>query len=261
MAKERMVNTKFWDDTYIVNLDPIEKLLFLYFITNPLTNISGVYEIQLRRIAFDTGIDKDMVQKIIERFSRDNKIFYEEGWVGIKNFAKHQKNNPKIKKGIEIGLNSAPKIILDRLSIDYQGLSHSNSNYNLNYNSNSNNNLSNARAEAPAASPKEPKKEKDDNSPLSLEEFVKSMLESPQRHIKIIGDYADQIKPKFSTKAQWKVFISRNVRAARQLEPFTDEQIAHAFEKISENLKTEKNPKGYITKWTLETLLDYIHEN
>ena len=56
-----MVNTKFWDDTYIVTLDPIEKLLYLYFLTNPLTNICGIYEIQLRRVAFDTGIDKEVV--------------------------------------------------------------------------------------------------------------------------------------------------------------------------------------------------------
>ena len=69
MAKNRYIDTKFWTDTYITNLDPIEKLLFLYALTNPHTNIAGIYEISIKQIAFDTGIDKEMVEKIFQRFS------------------------------------------------------------------------------------------------------------------------------------------------------------------------------------------------
>jgi len=112
MAKQRYINTKFWNDNYIVELDPIEKLLFLYFLTSPLTNVSGIYEISLRRVAFDTGIDKEMVNKILLRFEVDNKIKYENGWLAIKNFVKHQALNPKIQKGIEIEQGHAPKNLL-----------------------------------------------------------------------------------------------------------------------------------------------------
>ena len=35
MAKQRYINTKFWRDSYIEDLDPIEKLLFLYLLSNP----------------------------------------------------------------------------------------------------------------------------------------------------------------------------------------------------------------------------------
>ena len=42
--KQRYVNTRFWNDTYVSSLDPIEKLLFIYLLTNEHTNISGVYE-------------------------------------------------------------------------------------------------------------------------------------------------------------------------------------------------------------------------
>ena len=72
--KKRYISTKFRDDWFVVNLDPIEKLLFLYFLTNPLTNVAGIYEISMRRISFDTWIDKDMILKIIERFTK--KISY-----------------------------------------------------------------------------------------------------------------------------------------------------------------------------------------
>ncbi|MFA5050991.1 MAG: hypothetical protein WC499_02650 [Patescibacteria group bacterium] len=86
----------------------------------------------------DTGVNSDKVVKILEKFTKDGKIFYADGWVGIKNFIKHQTVNPKVLKGIEIGLNTAPKQILDSLSIDYLSLSHSNLNSNLNSNSNPN---------------------------------------------------------------------------------------------------------------------------
>ena len=145
MAKQRIVNTKFWDDSYITRLTPTEKLLFLYLITNPLTNISGVYELPLKRVAFDTGIFPDKAEAILKKLERDGKIVVIDEWVGIVNFIKHQSLNPKIKQGILAELKRAPKKITEKLSIDYQtlnvasdSLSHSNSNLNTNSNLNSN---------------------------------------------------------------------------------------------------------------------------
>ena len=139
MAKQRYINTKFWNDTYIIDLDPIEKLLFLYCITSPLTNIAGIYEVSIKRIAFDTGIDKDMVTKIFQRFEKNNKIKYENGWIGIKNFIKHQKQsdneNDKINIGIKSELQKVPENIRKWV---IQGaskpLNYSNTNYNTNTN-------------------------------------------------------------------------------------------------------------------------------
>lgn len=138
MAKIRVINTRFWIDDYTSNLDPIEKLVFLYFLTNPMTDICGIYEIPLKIIAVETGIDREMVLKILGRFERDDKIFYENGWVAIKNFKKHQTLNPKVIIGIENGLSKAPKSLLGKLCIDYNSLSHLNSNLNPNLNSNLN---------------------------------------------------------------------------------------------------------------------------
>lgn len=111
MKKLRSVNTHFWDDQYVVELDPIEKLLFLYFLTNPLTNLAGVYEIPLKRIAFDTGIDKDMVRKIIDRFSKDDKIHFLDGYIIMINHRKNQNVNPSIQKNINETINQLPKSV------------------------------------------------------------------------------------------------------------------------------------------------------
>ena len=136
VAKQRIVNTKFWDDSYIAGLTPAEKLLFLYLITNPLTNISGVYELPIRRAAFDVGLSAEVVETAFGKFETDGKIARFSGWVGVTNFVKHQTLNPKIKIGILQELKRAPKEVVDRVSIDYQSLSHSNSNPNTNLNFN-----------------------------------------------------------------------------------------------------------------------------
>jgi len=125
MSKQRIINTKFWDDTYIINLDPIEKLLFLYLLTNPLTNISGIYEISLRRIAFDTGIDSEMVTKILSRFKVEKRVFYVEGWIVIKNFIKNQVLNPSVKQGIMREFKVIPTSVKQQLGTEWDSLSQS----------------------------------------------------------------------------------------------------------------------------------------
>lgn len=136
MSKQRYVNTKFWTDGYISELDPIEKLLFLYFITNQQTDICGIYEVPLKTVSTDTGIEKEMVKKVLDRFERDEKMKYQNGWICIRNFIKHQSENPKIKRGIEISLEKVPQwCIAYTYSIDRQSHSNtkSNSNSNTNY--------------------------------------------------------------------------------------------------------------------------------
>lgn len=115
MAKQRMVGTKFWDDSYIMGLDPTEKLLFLYLITNTLTNICGIYEISLQRIMFDTGIVDTLLENILKKFKKDKKIVYKNGWVYIINFIKNQNLNPSVVSGAKREVNSINKRILDSL--------------------------------------------------------------------------------------------------------------------------------------------------
>ena len=142
MAKQRMVNTKFWDDSYIMSLSSTEKLLFLYLLTNPLTNISGVYELPLSRIVFDTGIRKWEIIAILKKFEASGRVIYQNGWIGMKNWIRHQNlRNSKIWQGIHSELRSAPRDLVDKLgihvsSIGHDESSHSNSNTNSNLNLN-----------------------------------------------------------------------------------------------------------------------------
>jgi hypothetical protein len=91
-----------------------------------------------------------------------------------------------------------------------------------------------------------------DNSGMNLSLFVKWCRQSPQRHIKLIGEYADERKINFNTKGQWTFFMDRNMRPAIQLSIFSDEQIANAIEEI------RKAEKEYLSKWTMETLIKFL---
>lgn len=117
---QKYVKDEFWTDPYIEELDPSEKLLFLYLLTNPLCNCAGIFEINNRRIAYETGFDKDMVDKIIGRFIKDGKIIREKDWIIIINFVKNQSNNPSILQGVQRILDSLPPACIQALTASPQ---------------------------------------------------------------------------------------------------------------------------------------------
>ena len=149
--KQRYVNTRFWNDTYVSVLDPIEKLLFIYLLTNEHTNISGVYELPFKIMAVETGIDSSMFKKILPRLK--DRIRYIEGIVIVKNHIKHQETgSPNVRTGIlnclkDLDLNfvknivnkgyyALPKYYCDTLYIPYiEGRNYLDSNSNLDSNS------------------------------------------------------------------------------------------------------------------------------
>lgn len=113
MEKARMVRSRFWRDNYIqTKLNPLDRYLFLYFITNDKTNICGIYEAPLKVISVETGIDpaeleRSMLPKLKE------KIIYYEGWVIIKNFQKHQNlDSPSIIRAIQKEISNIPEKVL-----------------------------------------------------------------------------------------------------------------------------------------------------
>ncbi len=89
--------------------------------------------------------------------------------------------------------------------------------------------------------------------PMSLKEFIEWCSKSSQKHIRIIGNWADTIEPDFQTKKQWESFIKRNLRPAKNLEPFEDKRLIEGFRKIQEAAK-----EGWLKKYTLETLFKFI---
>jgi len=84
--------------------------MYLYLMTNPLTNIAGIYKITEKRIHDDTGYNIDMVQKIMKRFEQAKKAYREGEYIIIPTWPKHQKWREKdtINTGIKKILSELP---------------------------------------------------------------------------------------------------------------------------------------------------------
>lgn len=123
MATQRYISTSFWDDEWITTLDPSEKLLYLYLMTNTLTNISGVYKIAVRRICFDTGFNSDTVGHIMTKFEKAKKAHRIGEYIAIPSWPKHQncETRLKIKEGVSACLKELPKeVLIELVKIGYK---------------------------------------------------------------------------------------------------------------------------------------------
>jgi len=111
--KTRIIYTKFYQDSYIRNLPPTERFLFLYLISNSHIGLSDSYECDTGLISFETGLSTSQIDKILEKFQKDGKFIYYEGWVKVLNCEKY--NNYKGEKN-EVARNVEISMIPDRVS-------------------------------------------------------------------------------------------------------------------------------------------------
>lgn len=108
MSKQRYVQDSFWTDPYIEKLTPDEKLVFLHLLTNPQCNCAGVYELRAKRLSYETGYDVEVVENILNRFVRDNKIIRHNDWIIMVNHLKHQYLGSKTAEGVNRIIKETP---------------------------------------------------------------------------------------------------------------------------------------------------------
>ena len=92
MGIKRIIDTAFWTDSKVENFTPEDRYFMLYLLTNPYTTQLGIYEISIRRVAFELGYSDDAVKALIERFAKTHGIIIyskETGEIAIKNFLRH----------------------------------------------------------------------------------------------------------------------------------------------------------------------------
>ena len=111
MSKLRSLNTAFWSDTWVEDLEPLKKLLFIYLVTNDKTNMLGIYESSIRKISFETGIDGNLVKSFLSDFEKDGKVRYKENRIILINYMKHQNYNTNMKKSAIDVYNNLPECL------------------------------------------------------------------------------------------------------------------------------------------------------
>ena len=102
MANYRQIHTQIWRDNWFLDLEPDEKLMFIYLFSNDSTNLAGLYEIHERVIQLETGLDKARIEEILKRFEREGKVHYQDGVVWMVNMKKYHSNaGEKVQKNID----------------------------------------------------------------------------------------------------------------------------------------------------------------
>lgn len=112
----RYINTDFWTDTWVVDsLNPLDRYLFIYLFTNAHANLIGTYNMSLRVMSFETGIEREELIKMLKRL--EPKVYYSNGWVVMRNGIKNQNyNNSKIRTGILLALEHVPSELLQHIA-------------------------------------------------------------------------------------------------------------------------------------------------
>lgn len=116
MDVRRSITCGFWTDEWVESMNTEQKLLFLYLLTNPQSNILGIYKISINRISFETGLSEPKILNHLKAFQSVKKVFYIEGFVIIANHIKHQALNPNMKTNILRDYEDLPNSLKDRIN-------------------------------------------------------------------------------------------------------------------------------------------------
>ena len=116
----RSVQDRFWSDGWVRKLNPLDRYLFLYLITNEHTNWAGIYELEIGMMAFESGLDvRDLETSFLPRLSP--KIIYVDGWVYVPNWVRHHASesgtlSPQQKEGMRKAMEKVPEYIRAKIA-------------------------------------------------------------------------------------------------------------------------------------------------
>jgi hypothetical protein len=93
MAIKRMVDIDFWNDDKVVEVfSPEDRYFMLYLLTNPHTTQLGIYQVNKKVMAFETGYSTETITTLIDRFQNKYKLIHynrDTNEIGIVNYLKH----------------------------------------------------------------------------------------------------------------------------------------------------------------------------
>jgi hypothetical protein len=120
MANYRQIHVSIWKDEWFLELEPDEKLLFIYLFSNESASLSGLYKLALKVICFETCLEKAFVLKTLKKFEQADKVYYREGVVWVKNMAKYNKGSAKVELRVIADVNNVPDCELKRMYFESQ---------------------------------------------------------------------------------------------------------------------------------------------
>ena len=117
MSGYRQLHTRMWADGWFIELSPEQKLLFIYLFSNQRASVCGLYELPLRVMVFETGLEIEVIRKCFTVFSRSGKAFYDHAAsvVWVVNMLKYQgSSSPKLLARIDADIKAVPECDLKK---------------------------------------------------------------------------------------------------------------------------------------------------
>jgi hypothetical protein len=123
MANYRQIHVSIWKDSWFLDLEPDEKLLYIYLFSNENTSLSGIYRLARRVIYFETGIDKKRSDEILRKFEEDGKVYTQGDVVWVVKMRKyHETSSTKVQKRIHDDIDIIPNCDLKNKYIAYYSM-------------------------------------------------------------------------------------------------------------------------------------------
>ena len=89
--KTRIIQTRFWDDEFIVDADKNTRYLFLYLLTSQYINLCSIFQLNDKKILFETGLSVEEFKKAKTELEEHKKALFCEGWVFVVNAFKNNR--------------------------------------------------------------------------------------------------------------------------------------------------------------------------
>jgi hypothetical protein len=87
--KTRIIQTRFWDDEFVTEVDMYTQHLYIYLLTSQYINISGMFQLSPKKIQFECKLTDLQFQQAKETLEVAGKVFFSEGWVYVVNAMKN----------------------------------------------------------------------------------------------------------------------------------------------------------------------------
>jgi hypothetical protein len=123
MTKFRQVHTKIWKDDWFMDLSATNKLFFLYLFTNERASISGIYELPLKVMSFESGLTNKEIEDAFNVFNVAGKARYQDGVVWVASLRKyHETKSPKVQTKILADVSAVKDCELRGIYCDLYGI-------------------------------------------------------------------------------------------------------------------------------------------
>ncbi len=119
MANYRQIHVSIWKDEWFLDLEPKEKLLFVYLFSNESASLAGIYKISVKVICFETCLTMDFIKKTLEKFQKSDKVHFQDGILWIKNLRKYNQGGATVQTRVEKDILSIPHCELRKQYIAY----------------------------------------------------------------------------------------------------------------------------------------------